>query len=107
MKIRVKDHVKLEPAKMAKVALAATPRALLDLYCLAAGQSQKPHVHGEQDKICYVLEGRGVFSLDGAEETLEAGEAIVAPAGRTHGIANAGPERLVVLVVVTPPPPHA
>jgi quercetin dioxygenase-like cupin family protein len=107
MKIKVLDHVKLDSAKMAKIALASTPRALLDLYCLGPGQSQKPHVHGEQDKICYVLGGHGIFSLDGAEETLEAGEAIVAPAGRAHGITNPGSEPLVVLVVVTPPPPHA
>lgn len=107
MKIRVKEHVKIQPEKMAKIALATTARAQLDLYCLGPGQSQKAHVHDDQDKVCYVLEGRGRFTLDGAEETLGAGEAIVAPAGRAHGIANAGAEPLVVLVVVTPPPPHA
>jgi quercetin dioxygenase-like cupin family protein len=107
MKITVRDHVKLQPDKMAKVALATTARAQLDLYCLAPGQTQKAHVHGDQDKICYVLEGRGAFSLGGGEETLEAGEAIVAPAGTSHGIANVGGDRLVVLVVVTPPPAHA
>ena len=31
MKIKVTDHVKLQPDKMAKIGLAATPRALLDL----------------------------------------------------------------------------
>lgn len=107
MKIRVKEHVKIQPEKMAKIALATTARAQLDLYCLGPGQSQQAHVHDDQDKVCYVLEGRGRFTLDGAEETLGAGEAIVAPAGRAHGIANAGTEPLVVLVVVTPPPPHA
>ena len=107
MKITVKDHVKLQPEKMAKVALATTPRAQLDLYCLAPGQQQKPHVHDGQDKICYVLEGCGRFSLDGAAETLGAGDAIVAKAGAEHGIANAGDVPLLVLVVVTPPPAHA
>jgi quercetin dioxygenase-like cupin family protein len=107
MKITVKEHVKIQPDRMAKVALATTARAQLDLYCLGPGQSQTPHVHADQDKVCYVLEGQGRFTLDGEEETLGAGEAIVAPAGRSHGIANAGTARLVVLVVVTPPPPHA
>jgi quercetin dioxygenase-like cupin family protein len=107
MKVKVRDHVKLQPEKMAKIALATTPRAQLDLYCLAAGQSQKPHVHGEQDKICYVIEGRGRFAVGDAEEIVEAGEAVVARAGTSHGIVNDGPERLVVLVVVTPPPAHA
>lgn len=107
MKIRVRDHVKLQADKMAKIALSTTPRAQLDVYCLAPGQSQKAHVHDDQDKICYVVEGRGRFSLDGAEEILEPGEAVVARAGSSHGIANAGDSPLIVLVVVTPPPPHA
>lgn len=107
MKIKVRDHVKLQADKMAKIALSTTPRAQLDVYCLAPGQSQKAHVHDDQDKICYVVEGRGRFSLDGAEEILEPGEAVVARAGSSHGIANAGDSPLIVLVVVTPPPPHA
>ena len=106
MKIKVRDHVKLQPEKMAKLALATTARAQLDLYCLGPGQAQKAHVHDDQDKICYVLEGRGRFSLDGVEEILEPGEAIVARAGAEHGIANAGDSPLLVLVVVTPPPAH-
>ncbi|MBI2216589.1 MAG: cupin domain-containing protein [Candidatus Rokubacteria bacterium] len=107
MKITVKDQVKLQPDRMAKIALATTPRAQLDLYCLAPGQSQRAHVHGDQDKICYVVEGRGRFSVDAAEDILEPGDAIVARAGAAHGITNDGPDRLVVLVVVTPPPAHA
>jgi quercetin dioxygenase-like cupin family protein len=107
MKIRVRDHVRLQPDRMAKVALAATPRALLDLYCVGPGQTQKPHVHADQDKIYYVLEGRGRFQVGAGEEVLEAGEAIVAGAGVAHGLVNDGGAPLVVLVVVTPPPSHA
>lgn len=107
MKIKVRDHAKVQPEKMAKIAVAATPRAQLDVYCLGPGQSQKAHVHADQDKVCYVVEGRGRFRVDVTEEVLEAGEAIVAPAGVSHGIENAGDVPLIVLVVVTPPPPHA
>ncbi|PYN56660.1 MAG: cupin domain-containing protein [Candidatus Rokuibacteriota bacterium] len=107
MRIRVRDHVKLQPDRMAKVALAATERALLDLYCVAPGQAQKPHTHGEQDKIYYVLEGRGRFRVGGEEQTLEAGDATVARAGLEHGLVNDGTAPLLVLVVVAPPPPHA
>ena len=39
MKIRVKDHVKFQADKMAKVSLATTARAQLDLYCVAPGQA--------------------------------------------------------------------
>lgn len=107
MKIRVRDHVTIQADKMAKVALAATPRALLDLYCLAPGQAQKPHTHGDQDKIYLVLEGRGRIHLDGKEEAVAQGEAVVARAGAMHGVVNDGTDPLILLVVVTPPPPHA
>jgi quercetin dioxygenase-like cupin family protein len=107
VKIRVEDHVRFDGAKMAKVALATTTRAQLDLYCVAPGQSQKPHTHGDQDKIYYVLEGVGRFSLAGEDLRLASGEALVAPAGVEHGLQNDGTDPLLVLVVVTPPPPHA
>jgi quercetin dioxygenase-like cupin family protein len=106
MKITVRDHVKLSRDKMAKIALAVTPRAQLDLYCLAPGQAQKAHSHADQDKICFVLEGVGTFTLDGQEEVLSPGDALVAASGSTHGIVNTGAVELLVLVVVTPPSPH-
>jgi quercetin dioxygenase-like cupin family protein len=107
MRIRVKDHAKLQTDKMAKIALAATSRAQLDLYCVAPGQDQKPHTHGDQDKFYIVLEGRGRFRLGSAEHSLETGDALVAPAGTEHGLVNDGATPLLVLVLVTPPPPHA
>jgi len=107
MKICVRDHVQLSLDRMAKVALASTERTLLDLYCVAPGQSQKPHTHGGEDKIYYVLEGTGRFSVGGTEERLAPGDALVAPSGVEHGRVNDGTEPLLVLVVVSPPPPHA
>jgi quercetin dioxygenase-like cupin family protein len=107
VKIRLRDHATFQPDRMAKTALAATPRVLLDLYALEPGQSQKVHSHPDQDKVYVVLEGRGRFTVGGAEETLEAGEAIVAEAGAAHGVANDSGARLLVLVLVSPPPPHA
>ena len=107
MRIRVKDHVKLQADRMARIALATTERAQLDLYCVAPGQAQRPHTHGDQDKIYYVLEGRGRFIVGAETETLEAGDATVARAGVEHGLLNEGTAPLLVLVVVTPPPPHA
>jgi len=108
MKITVKDHVKLQPDKMAKVALATTTRAQLDLYCVAPGQAQKAHAHADQDKIFYlVLEGHGRFQVDSTEMQAGPGEAIVARAGVVHGVTNDGTEPLLILVVVTPPPPHS
>src|SRR5438552_19160794 len=106
MKIRVSEHAKFRPDKMAKIALATTSRAQLDLYCLEPGQDQKPHAHADQDKIYFILEGRGRVVLGDATESVETGEAVVAPAGTSHGTADDGPGRLTVLVIVSPPAPH-
>src|SRR4029450_4716604 len=106
MRIRVRDHAKLQPDKMAKIALATTPRAQLDLYGVAPGQDQKPHAHGDQDKFYVVLEGRGRFRLGAAEHTLEVGDALVAPAGVEHGLVNDGAAPLPVRAGGTPPPPE-
>jgi len=101
MKIRLADRAKYQPDKMAKIALASTPRAQVDLYCLEPGQSQKVHAHDGQDKVYVVLEGRGRFTLDGADE------ALVAAAGSQHGVVNDSGKRLLLLVLMAPPPPHA
>lgn len=107
MKIRLADRAKFQPDKMAKIALASTPRAQVDLYGLEPGQSQKVHAHDGQDKVYVVLQGRGRFTLDGTEHALEAGEALIAAAGSQHGVTNDSGARLLLLVFVAPPPPHA
>jgi quercetin dioxygenase-like cupin family protein len=107
MKIRLRDHAKFSPEKMAKITLGATARVHLDLYALEPGQAQKVHTHDDQDKVYVVVEGRGRVTVGAAEETLEAGEAIIAGAGLPHGVVNDSASRLLLLVLVSPPPLHA
>ena len=90
--------------KMQKNCLFETKRLTCDLYCLEPDQSQKPHTHGDLDKIYIVLEGEGTFRIGDEESALEAGEAIMATAGAIHGVVNEGPERLVCLVFMAPHP---
>lgn len=107
MRIRVRERAEFQADRMARIGLATTARTQLDLYCLEPGQVQKPHTHDAQDKIYFVLEGRGRFTLGTVDSPVEAGDAMVAPAGTPHGVANDSDARLLVLVVVSPPPPHA
>jgi mannose-6-phosphate isomerase-like protein (cupin superfamily) len=56
------------------------------------------------DKIYQVVEGEGLFLLDGDTVPMRAGVLLVAPDGVPHGIRNTGSERLLVLVVLAPAP---
>jgi mannose-6-phosphate isomerase-like protein (cupin superfamily) len=90
--------------KMQKVGLFASEHFFLDLYCLEPGQSQKTHAHEGSDKVYLVAEGRGRFRVGEEEALLGAGEAVIAPSGSQHGIANDSDGRLVVLTLMAPPP---
>lgn len=102
--LTLEDFRTFDPAKMKKNNLFETSRFFCDLYCLEAGQSQKPHTHDGEDKIYVVLEGEGTFRIGAEEEALEAGQAVMARAGEIHGVANEGPDRLVCLVFMAPHP---
>jgi len=103
----VSDLRRFSPEKMQKLSVFATPRLFLDVYCFEPGQSQKPHVHPDSDKIYLVLEGRGWFRVAGEAREMSPGQALIAPAGAEHGVENGETGRLILLVAMAPPPPHA
>ena len=103
---KISETLQFSPEKMKKNGVFETDRFFCDTYCFEPGQEQSPHTHGAQDKIYYVLEGRGVFTVGDEEREVGAGEIALAPAGASHGVANRSQERLVTLVVVTPKAHH-
>jgi mannose-6-phosphate isomerase-like protein (cupin superfamily) len=106
-RIRLRDRVAFQEAKLARHRLAGTARCQADLYCLRPGQAQPPHTHTEQDKLYFGVEGIGRIRVGADEQWIEPGILVLAPAGAEHGLTNPGDTPLVVLVVVIPPPPHA
>lgn len=92
------------PEKMQKINLFETRNFFCDVYCLEPGQEQKVHAHKLEDKLYFVLEGSGSFTVD--EETKELGknQIIFAPAGSAHGVRNTTDARLTLLVFMTPNP---
>jgi mannose-6-phosphate isomerase-like protein (cupin superfamily) len=101
---RPEDHAVYDPEKMGKSTLFQSDRILVGLNAFEPGQEHRLHAHAGMDKVYYVLQGRGVFLLDGREEPMEAGLMLVAPEGVRHGIRNTGSERLLVMAILAPSP---
>ena len=90
--------------KMGKATLFESERLLVGLNAFEPGQVHELHAHQGMDKLYYVLEGDGVFLLEGRQLSMIAGDLMVAPEGVPHGIRNTGTDRLLVLAVLAPAP---
>ena len=97
-------HAQWRPDKMGKATLFESGRLLVGLNAFEPGQVHELHSHEGMDKLYYVLEGEGVFLLEGRQLPTMAGDLIVAPEGVPHGIRNSGTGRLLVLAVLAPAP---
>ena len=102
--IRPADHAVYSPSKMGKITLFESPRLLVGLNAFEPGQEHALHAHAGQDKVYHVLEGEGVFLLDGRDLPMRTGDLLVAPEGIAHGVRNSGNRRLLVLAILAPAP---
>ena len=102
--IRPADHAAYSAAKMGKSTIFESPRLLVGLNAFEPGQEHALHAHAGQDKVYQVLEGEGLFLLDGQELPMRAGDLLIAPEGVPHGVRNAGAARLLVLAILAPAP---
>jgi quercetin dioxygenase-like cupin family protein len=96
--------VRFQPDKMAKVDLVSSKRLVCGLNCFEPGQAQKVHAHPGADKLYWVLEGTGEFSVGEETRMLRQGDLLYVRENLPHGVANTGSQRLVVAIVITPNP---
>lgn len=89
---------------MGKATIFESPRMLVGLNAFEPGQSHALHAHQGMDKLYQVIEGAGVFLLEGRELPMRTGDVLVAPEGVPHGIRNTSGARLLVLAVLAPAP---
>ncbi len=90
--------------KFQKVNIFDSPRMFCDIYCFEPGQEQTLHSHEDNDKIYYVVEGAGTFTVGTESRQLAAGWAALCEPGQDHGVHNDSDARLVVLVFMAPHP---
>ena len=99
--IKPAAHAEWRPDKMGKSTLFESPRLLVGLNAFEPGQFHALHAHAGVDKVYQVLDGSGVFLLEGRELAMTAGDMLVAPEGVPHGVRNTGTGRLLVLAILT------
>lgn len=102
--IRPADHAVYAADKMGKATLFTSSRLLVGLNAFEPGQAHALHAHAGMDKVYSVVEGEGVFLLEGRELPMRAGDLLVAPEGVPHGVKNTGTTRLLVLAILAPAP---
>jgi quercetin dioxygenase-like cupin family protein len=102
--IRPTEHAVYAADKMGKSTLFQSPRLLVGLNAFEPGQTHALHAHAGMDKVYSVVEGEGVFLLEGRELAMRAGDLLIAPEGVPHGVRNTGAARLLVLAILAPAP---
>jgi len=102
--LRPADHAIYSAEKMGKATLFVSERLLVGLNAFEPGQSHALHAHAGMDKVYSVVEGEGLFLLEGRELPMRAGDLLVAPEGVPHGVRNTGHGRLLVLAILAPAP---
>ena len=84
----LKDQVGYEPGKVVSLTLAQRPGVGMTLFAFDAGEAISTHA-APGDAMATILEGTAQITIDGVPHTLNAGEAVIMPAGIPH----AGPGR--------------
>ena len=102
--IKPPEHARWNADKMGKSTLFESARLLVGLNAFEPGQELALHAHRGMDKVYQVVEGNGVFLLEGRELPMVAGDLLVAPDGVPHGVRNTGSGRLLVLAILAPAP---
>ena len=102
--IRPADHAVYSAGKMGKATIFESPQLLVGLNAFEPGQEHALHAHAGQDKVYQVIEGEGLFLVEGGELPMKAGDLLVAPEGIAHGVRNSGQTRLLVLAILAPAP---
>jgi mannose-6-phosphate isomerase-like protein (cupin superfamily) len=69
---------------------------------LAAGQATERHYHARSEEIYLLLDGGGSMEIDGEEQTVGAGDAVLIPPGAWHRI-EAGETGARFLCCCVPP----
>ena len=83
--------------------LQETERTQTAVMTIGPGQDAGPEETHAADQIVYVIEGRAIVTIEGAEYHASPGACALIPAGARHHVRNPGAGPLFFLSVYAPP----
>lgn len=83
--------------------LFTAPHSQLVLMSLKPGEEIGMEIHPNVDQFFRIESGEGKVVLDGQEQMIKDGSAIVVPAGTEHNVINTGTEDLKIYTIYSPP----
>ena len=93
----LKDQVGYEPGKVISLTLAQRPGVGMTLFAFDAGEAISTHA-APGDAMATILEGTAQITIDGVPHTLNAGEAVIMPAGIPHAVQAVTPFKMYLVV---------
>jgi len=67
---------------------------------LDPGASVGYHKHAEDEEVYFIMSGTGLYCEEGTEETVSSGDIRLCRKGNSHGIKNAGNEKLILCAAI-------
>ena len=75
----------------------------LVLMSLAPGEAIGEEVHKDTDQFFRIEAGKGVVVIDGKSSDIQAGDAIIVPAGARHNVTNTSKKPMKLYTLYSPP----
>lgn len=94
----LKEQVSYEPGQVVSLTLAQRPGVGMTLFAFDAGEGVSTHA-APGDAMAYVLEGTAQITIDGVENQVGEGGAVIMPAGVPHAVKAMTPFKMLLTVV--------
>ena len=105
-KVDHKEHMREGDGTVILTSLISSPKELYDKGRLFSRITLNPgcsigyHVHEQDAELFYILAGIGVYSDNGTEKAVRAGDVTICETGHGHSIANTGEDPLEIVAVI-------
>ena len=100
--LKIEDLKEFSTDKRIRKKLLGSEKIVAEMVCYEPGQSTPEHPHPKQDEVFYVVEGKGIMTVDGKEIALEPTSMILVKAREKHGVKALSDSRLVMMFFKAP-----